>query len=82
MDEGYSLRHVVVEALVSNKKDGYELEVLYSILEQMRELILSLYGLPTPNPSRQVLSNSFIDSVDQAAKLGLPSESAQPFGSW
>jgi len=74
VEEGYSLRHVVVEALLTYKKEEVELDKLNSILEHMKNLILSLDKQPTPHPSEIALSNSFLDSVKQAARLGLTSE--------
>lgn len=40
--ERYSLRHVVVEALLASKVEKLELDGLHSILEQIQEMILSL----------------------------------------
>jgi hypothetical protein len=72
--EGYSLRHVLVEALFAYKKDEVELDDLHSILKQMNELIASVDNHPVHNLSEASLSNSFMASVKQAARLGLSSE--------
>lgn len=51
MEEGYSLRHVVVEALLTFEKDEVELDGLRSLLEQMNELIMSADNHPVQNPT-------------------------------
>lgn len=72
--EGYSLRHVIVEALLTFEKDGVELDDLHLIIMQMNKLIMSVDNHPVQNPTEASLSNSFLDSVKQAARLGLTAE--------
>ena len=73
VQEGYSLRHVVVEALITYEKERIELDRLSSIQEQLEGLILSLNNQPISNPSETTLSNSFLNAVKHAAKFGLTS---------
>jgi len=71
-DEGYSLRHVVVDALIYFKKSGLEQDYLNLIMEQLKNLSLSMKNKPatrdTPNAT---LSNSFLGAVKNSAKNGL-----------
>jgi hypothetical protein len=55
--EGYSLRHVVVEALVSYKKEEIEQGEFVSVIEQLQDLILTLDKQPSPHSSEASLSN-------------------------
>ena len=74
VSEGYSLRHVIVEALLNLNKNDTELDGLHSILDQMQELILSIDYQPAILPKEPTLSNSFLTSVKEAARLGLTAE--------
>jgi hypothetical protein len=71
VEEGYSLRHVVVEALLSfNNKDAGHIE-LNEVVEQLQDLILTLDRPATPNSPDSILSNLFLDAVKQSAKSGI-----------
>lgn len=71
VEEGYSLRHVVVEALPSfNNKDAGQSE-LNEVVEQLQDLILTLDRPPIPQSSDTLLSHSFLDAVKQSAKSGV-----------
>jgi hypothetical protein len=74
VEEGYSLRYVIVEALLTYKKERVELDELSLILEQLNGFILSLEKQPTSNPSGITLSNSFLDAMKQSSRLGLTSD--------
>lgn len=69
--EGYSLRHVVVEALLSfhNKDVGHS--ELNEVIEQLQDLILTLDRSPASKSSDTLLSNSFLDAVKHSAKSGV-----------
>jgi hypothetical protein len=71
VEEGYSLRHVVVEALLSfgNNDGGYH--ELNEVVEQLQDLILTLDKPPSLNSVDTALSNSFLNSVKQSAKNGV-----------
>lgn len=66
--EGYSLRHVVVEALLAYMKA--EESKLSSVVEQLQDIILSLDNKPFL-ASDASLSNSFLDSVRRFTKDGV-----------
>lgn len=71
VEAGYSLRHVIVEALLSfNSKDaGYS--ELNKVVEQLQDLILTLDRPPVPQSSDTLLSNSFLDAVKLSSKRGI-----------
>ena len=69
--EGYSLRHMIVDALLSKKITGMGNGELNSVVEQLQGLILSLDKQPKALPSETTLSNSFLDAVEQSAKSGV-----------
>jgi hypothetical protein len=71
VEEGYSLRHVVVEALLSfnNKEAGHS--ELNEVVEQLQDLILSLDKLPPPSSLDAMLPNSFLEAVRQSARGGV-----------
>lgn len=69
--EGYSLRYVIVDALLSYKKSGEGNGELNSVVEQLQDLILSLDKQPVPQTSEASLSNSFLDAVKQSARGGV-----------
>lgn len=69
MEEGYSLRHVLVDALLSCKI--VETSELNSVVEQLKELVLSLDKRPTNNSTEVSLSESFLSSIRQSVKDGL-----------
>jgi len=73
-EEGYSLRHVIVDALLTYKKAEVGNGELNSVVEQLQDLILTLDKSPPPQTSKELLSNSFLNSVKQAARSGLTSE--------
>jgi len=71
VEEGYSLRHVVVEALLSfDTKDAGHHE-LNEVVEQLQDLILTFARTPVSNSADTLLSNSFLDAVKQSAKSGV-----------
>jgi hypothetical protein len=72
--EGYSLRQVVVEALVSSTKERPEQGELSSVVEQLQDLILSLDNRSTTPTPKALLSNSFLDAMKNSVKLGLSIE--------
>jgi hypothetical protein len=57
--EGYSLPHVIVEALISFKKEEIGQGELVSVVEQMQDLILSFDRQPGSKKSNNSLPNSF-----------------------
>ena len=67
--EGYSLRHVVVEALLSTKQEGREHDNLNSIVGQLHDLILSLDN--REHTSGSDLSSSFLNAMRQAVRDGI-----------
>jgi len=69
--EGYSLRHVVVDALLSYKKEAAGQDELNSVVEQLQDLILALDKQPSPKSSEASLSSSFLDAVKQSARDGV-----------
>jgi len=69
--EGYSLRHVIVEALISFKKEGVRQGEVNSLVEKLQDLILSFEKLTAPQLSETSLSNSFLDAMKQSVKDGV-----------
>ena len=68
--EGYSLRHIVVEALITYKNEEIGQGELASVVEQLQDLVLSMdkqANYQTPNAS---LPNTFLEAVKQSAKSG------------
>ena len=73
MEEGYSLRRVIVDATIQYKKDeNYDVEFL---VEQVNILVMELMDRQTPKfvdkKSKNDLSNNFIDSVTKSMKFGM-----------
>jgi len=71
VEEGYSLRYVIVEALLSfdNKDNGHS--ELNEVVEQLQDLILTLDRPTVSTSSNALLTNSFLDAVKQSAKGGV-----------
>lgn len=77
LEEGYSLRYVVVEALLSfdtNDAEQSEYSELNEVVKQLQDLILTLDRPPVPKSSDAMLSNSFLDAVKQSVRVGLSKE--------
>lgn len=75
VEEGYSLRHVVVEALLSHKKKEAGRGELSSVVVQLQNLILSLDKEPATNINSNIsLPNSFLDAVKQSVHSGVSVE--------
>jgi hypothetical protein len=72
--DGYSLRYVIVDALLLYKKKEVGNDEYIMVMEQLQELILSLDKQPTGHPSNVTLPSSFINAVKNSAKSGLTSE--------
>jgi len=70
-EEGFSLRYVIVEVLLSYKKAEVGHGELNSIVDQLQNLILSLEKQPSAKPSEASLSNSFLDAVKQSVRDGV-----------
>jgi hypothetical protein len=73
VEEGYTLRYVIVEALLSHNKANMERGDLSSAIEQLQDLILSLDKQHIPQTSETTLPNTFLDAVKSSVKLGLTS---------
>ena len=71
VEEGYSLRHVVVEALLSYKMDDVGQRDINSIIEKLQDLILSIHKSEASQLSEASLSNSFLVAMKQSVKSGL-----------
>ena len=69
--EGYSLRYIVVEALLSFKKEEVEHSELNEVVEQLQNLILYLDKRPLAQTSGDLLPNSFLDAIKQSARTGI-----------
>jgi hypothetical protein len=59
VEEGYSLRHVVVDALISYKKEEIGQGELVSVVEQLQDLILSMDKQSFDQTSNGSLPNLF-----------------------
>jgi len=71
VEEGFSLRHVVVEALLSYKIHDVWQRDINSIIEKLQDLIISFDRSETLQLSETSLSNSFLVAVKQSVKSGL-----------
>lgn len=71
VEEGYSLRYVIVEALVSFKKEGLRQGAVNSLVEKLQDLILSIDKSETAQLSEVSLSNSFLDAMKQSVRDGM-----------
>lgn len=71
VEEGYSLRYVIVEALVSFKKEGLRQGDVNSLVEKLQDLILSIDKSETAQLSEVSLSNSFLDAMKQSVRDGM-----------
>lgn len=69
--EGYALRQVVVETLLSYKIAEVGQDELNSVVEQLKVLILCLDKQPIIQTLEDSLPTSFLDSVKQTARSGL-----------
>jgi hypothetical protein len=69
--EGYSLQHVVVEALIAYKKEEIGQGELASVVEQFQDLILSTDRQLIDQTSNGSLPNSFLAAVKQSARDGV-----------
>jgi hypothetical protein len=61
--KGYSLRYMVVEAILAHRKEGLKQDDLNSVVEQLQDLILPLDKQPVIQPSKSFLSDTFLDAV-------------------
>lgn len=77
LEKGYSLRYLVVEALISYNKVDVEHNEFNSIVEQIREMILSLGTISDDQPSDAVLPDSFLMAVKNSAKKGITSQNVK-----
>ena len=69
--EGYSLRHVVVDALLAYKKPEVGQGELSSVVEQLQDLILNLNRQPISQTLDASLPPSFLDAVKQSSRDGV-----------
>jgi hypothetical protein len=69
--EGYSLRYVIVEALIAFKKDESGYGELASIVEQLQDLLSSSDRASSGSAPETSLSNSFLNAVKNSIKLGV-----------
>jgi hypothetical protein len=74
LEKGYSLRYLVVDALISYNKLDVEHNELNSIVDQLRELIFSFDKISEDQSSDTVLPNSFLMAVKNSVKLGITSQ--------
>ena len=73
MEEGYSLRHVLVEALLTFKGEEVHTE-LNEIVGQLHDLIFYYENQSVSRSRNSALPNSFLDAVKQSAKVGIVSD--------
>jgi hypothetical protein len=71
VEEGYSLRYVVVEALLSFGNNDAGHHELNEVVEQLQDLILTLDRPPVSESPDTLLPNSFLDAVKQSARSGV-----------
>lgn len=71
VEAGYSLRHVVVEALISFKKAELGHSELNSVVEKLQDLILSFDKTEITQTSVAALSTSFLNAMKQSVRSGV-----------
>lgn len=71
VSKGYSIRYVIVDALLSYEKADTNCSELNSVIEQLHDLITAVDKQPNLKLSEAVLSNSFLDEVKQSARNGV-----------
>jgi len=69
--EGYSLRYVVAEALLSFKSEALGQGELATVVTQLQDIILSLDIKSRSKYSEALLLNSFLESVRNSARKGI-----------
>ena len=74
VEEGYSLRNMIVEALISYQNEGVRDRIPNALVEQLQDLILSFGKKPMSRNSKDTLSNSFLISVKEFVKPGTTSD--------
>ena len=73
VEDGYSLRRIIVDALINyDQSNSYSREV-DPVLEKLQFILLSLEEAIPGDKRRTVLSTSFLDSIKNSAKSGLKS---------
>jgi hypothetical protein len=76
VEEGYSLRRIIVDATIQYKKNGNQ-DVDF-LVKQVNVLVKKLMDRQTPEfvdkKGKGDLSNNFINSVTQSLKLGMKRE--------
>jgi hypothetical protein len=68
VEEGYSPRYVIAEALLSFDNRDVRQTELNEVVEQLQDLILVLDRPPILESDVAALSNSFLDTVKQSSK--------------
>ncbi len=74
VEEGYSLRQIIVEALFvyqSRKSSRGDIDLL---LERLEDIMVSFTSSTTQGKENPVLSSAFLDSIKQSAKAGIRME--------
>ena len=74
MEGGYSLRQIIVDALISYNQSNSNSRDVDPILEKLQDLLLSIEEAIPRDKEHTVLSTSFIDSIINSAKSGLRSD--------
>ena len=72
--EGYSLRHMIVNLLLSSEEEGNKHNELNSVVEYLHEMVLSLDGYSQNQPVDDLLPHSFIKALKQSVRSGIKSE--------
>ena len=73
-EEGYSLRHGIVEALNTSKKENLRQVEMISIVEQLQGLIYSLDNQQITKMAETGLSKTFKNAMKTSVKLGISME--------
>ena len=79
MGEEYSLRYVIVDALLSYERVDDNQDELSIFLEKLQDLILSLNINPTTQTiNAPMLSSPFLDAVKQSVRSGVSANKKSP----
>ena len=74
VSQGYSLRFLVVDALISYKNVEVDHKEFRSIVDHLREMILSMDKMEKDHHSNVVLLTSFLLAVKKTATVGITSK--------
>jgi hypothetical protein len=71
VEEGYSLRQIIVEALIAYQSRISSKGDINHLLERLEDIIMSFNPSNTKGKDNPILTSAFLDSIKQSAKKGI-----------